>query len=109
MDNVIEYICVESDDGTKVYIDGVLAIENDGLHGRLRKCVNVKSGEEGDFRSGAMLHIYVEYFERGGHANIVMQWGTTRDNDLRFRTIPPRSWASVSVILLLVLEPMFNM
>ena len=95
VDNVIEYICVESDDGAKVYIDGVLAIDNDGLHGTQRKCFNVKSGEEGDFRSGAMKHVYVEYFERGGHAHLVMQWGTTRDNDLRFRTIPPRSWASV--------------
>jgi hypothetical protein len=95
VDNVIEYLCVESDDGAKVYIDGLLAIDNDGLHAIKRKCVNVKSGEEGDFRSGAMKHIYVEYFERTGGAHLVMQWGTTRDNDLKFRTIPPRSWASV--------------
>ncbi|GFH56481.1 hypothetical protein CTEN210_12957 [Chaetoceros tenuissimus] len=96
VDNVIEYLCVESNNGSKVYVDGVLAIDNDGLlHSTQRKCVYVKSGNKADFRSGAMLHVYVEYLNSGGNSHLVMEWGTTRDNDLTFRTIPPRSWASV--------------
>merc|ERR1712154_532611 len=31
-------ICVTSDDGSKLYVDGEMRINNDGLHGDVRKC-----------------------------------------------------------------------
>merc|ERR1719502_2196611 len=54
---------VSSDDGSKVFVDGVVVVNNDGLHGLRRK--------EGTRRLAAgPRSLVVAMFERGGHAGI---------------------------------------
>ena len=82
-DEIVQRICVNSDDGSKLYIDDVLKINNDGLHTEKRRCAGITVG----------LHkVDLEYFESEGNSLLVLEWGS---NDNGIRTIPPRSWASV--------------
>lgn len=84
VDAVVTDICLTSDDGSKLYLDGVLKINNDGLHAAKRKCAPVSSG---------VYKLDLEYFERGGGAVCILEWGNGGKD--HYRVIPPRSWASV--------------
>ena len=79
---MITKICVTSDDGSKLYIDDVLLIDNDGLHDDITECAPISPG---------VYKLDLEYFEKGGGATLVLKFG---DEDY-MRVIPPRSWASV--------------
>ena len=83
VDQVISRICLNSDDGSKLFIDDVLKINNDGLHSAKRRCAGIAQG---------LYKFDVEYFEGGGRAMLVLEWGS---NDGGLRTVPPRSFASV--------------
>ncbi|MEZ5894124.1 MAG: PA14 domain-containing protein [Parvularculaceae bacterium] len=56
-----------SDDGSQLYIDGVLAIGNDGLHGTQTqtKTLNLEAGRH---------EIEVRYFENGGSQTLQLAW-----------------------------------
>ena len=64
----------ESDDGSRVTIDGIVVVENDGLHGMVERAgmIGLEAG----------LHqISVDFFENGGGAGEIMRWegpGTAR-------------------------------
>lgn len=58
---------LNSDDGSKLFIDGVEVISNDGLHAAVEKSVTI------DLSEGAH-DIEVLYFERGGHATLDLDW-----------------------------------
>ena len=83
IDAPIKELCLTSDDGSKLFLNDELLINNDGLHGAKTICAGV---------SGGLYKIDVEYFERGGHAVLVLKWGG--DSSGR-RVVPPRAWASV--------------
>ncbi len=56
-----------SDDGSRVYIDGALVVDNDGLHGALEKA--------GSIELGAGAHdLLVTYFENGGSDTLRVSW-----------------------------------
>ena len=53
--------CSESDDGSRVFVNGKMVVQNGGLHGRRNRCGNVK------LNSG--LHrVHITFFQRGGGA-----------------------------------------
>jgi hypothetical protein len=56
-----------SDDGSRLYIDGIQIIDNDGLHGavRLENTINLSAG---------FHKIRCEYFEKRGSQVCVLQW-----------------------------------
>ena len=57
-----------SDDGSKLWIDGVLQVNNDGIHGTVEVAsalVNLSAGEHS---------VHLEYFERGGGETLVVSW-----------------------------------
>ena len=57
-----------SDDGSKLYIDGELVVDNDGLHGTRER--------DGKVALDAGQHkIRVEFFERGGWSSIQVKYG----------------------------------
>ena len=82
VDPIVQQICVTSDDGTKLYLDGVLKVNNDGLHDGVRKCAPVTEGT---------YKFELEYFEAGGGAICQFEFfdGTN------YRIVPPRSFSSV--------------
>ncbi len=82
IDAIVTQICVTSDDGSKLYIDDVLYIDNDGLHGSQEVCAPISAG---------VYKLDLEYFERGGNSQLILMFG----DDYYLRVIPPRSWASV--------------
>jgi len=82
IDPIITQICITSDDGSKLFLDDVLVVDNDGLHATRRRCAGVSSG---------VYKLDLEYFEKGGHATLILEWS---DPDRGRRVIPPRSWAS---------------
>jgi len=64
-----------SDDGSKLFIDGKLVINNDGLHGMVTKQSNSLTLDQGRHS------IRVEYFNREGPGGVVVEWmgpGTAR-------------------------------
>ena len=44
VDQVVKTICITSDDGSKLFLNDVLKINNDGIHAATRVCSNVSSG-----------------------------------------------------------------
>lgn len=60
-------LSTESDDGSKLWIDGDLVVANDGLHGMVKKA--------GTRPLAAGKHaLRVEFFEAGGGAGLIMRW-----------------------------------
>jgi len=59
---------LESDDGARLWIDGVLVVDNDGLHGPAEERGAVAL-------EGGMHRIRVEWFNRGGGALLGLRWG----------------------------------
>lgn len=61
------YLCLTSDDGSKLFIDDSLIIDNDGSHGRVEKCAVYDA-------TAGVEKVMVEYFERGGGATLILKW-----------------------------------
>ena len=59
--------CITSDDGSKLFVNGEMVIDNDGLHGNVRKCGSVETAD-------GQIDIAVEFFERGGGATLILEW-----------------------------------
>ncbi len=58
---------VSSDDGSRVYLDGAMVIDNDGLHGMQERSVTLALA--------AGYHpLRVEFFENGGGAGLQFSW-----------------------------------
>jgi hypothetical protein len=83
VDAVVEKICVTSDDGSKLFLDDLLVIDNDGMHSVRKICADVSPG---------VYKLDLEYFERFGGAHLVLEWGRPGGG---LRTVPARSWATV--------------
>ena len=60
------YLCLTSDDGSKLFIDDELVIDNDGTHGSVQEC--------SFYDATGVAKIVVEYFENGGGATLYLQW-----------------------------------
>lgn len=84
LDPVVDQLCLTSDGGSKLFLDGVLVINNDGNHGAITKCCNVTSG---------VYKVDVEYFNGYGPGSIKLEMGNPTNG---LTVIPPRSWADVS-------------
>ena len=85
-DPFVTRICVKSEDGSRLWIDDELAIDNDGLHIHpKRKC---KTGlTEGIYK------IDIEFFTKYDDVTLILEWGGANGS---LRVVPPRSWALVS-------------
>ena len=57
----------ESDDGSKLYVDDVLVVNNDGLHGMLEQSSSVDLGK-------GSHSIRVEFFNGDGPGGLVLRW-----------------------------------
>ena len=79
----VSEICTSSSDGSKLYINDVLKIDNDGVHGKTQVCTGISEG---------VYKIDIEYFQSSGASLVLAQWGMGND---RYRNIAPRYWASV--------------
>ena len=58
---------VASDDGSRIYVDGRLLVNNDGLHGMSEKSAAI------DLQAGAHA-LVVTYFDNGGGDGLNVQW-----------------------------------
>jgi len=83
VDPIIQTICVMSDDGSKLFLDDVLVIDNDKTHAPRRICAAVSDG---------VYKLDLEYFEHDRGATLILEWGPSQSN---LRVVPPRSWASL--------------
>ena len=75
--------CITSDDGSKLFINGEMVIDNDGLHGNVRKCGSVEVEDP-------EIDVGIEFFERGGGATLILEWsppGTTE-----YSVVPADAW-----------------
>lgn len=59
-------LCVGSDDGSKLYLDDELVVDNDGLHGYGKICSSIYLD--------SLKSVKVDFFERGGSARCDMLW-----------------------------------
>jgi len=59
--------CTSSDDGSKLYIDDALVVNNDGLHGLRERCASL-GVSSGSHKFKAL------FFERGGHAGMEVKY-----------------------------------
>ena len=60
------YFCLTSDDGSKLFIDNELVIDNDST-GRSEKCAVHDATED-------VSKVSVEYFERSGGSTLIFKW-----------------------------------
>lgn len=63
-------LCITSDDGSKLFLDDTLFVDNDGLHGSHRICSSAA------FEAGTIKHVKIEFFESGGGAEMIFTWQT---------------------------------
>ena len=79
-----------SDDGSKLWIDSALVVDNDGLHGLVEKSgiVSVSAGEE-------KKHIRVTFFERGGGEGLSVSWSGP---GVEKQIIPISAFVEVSIM-----------
>jgi putative heme-binding domain-containing protein len=76
----------ESDDGSRLYLDGKLVVNNDGLHGMAEK--------SGAAKLKAGIHaLVVTYFDNGGGDGLVVSW---QGPGLPKQPIPPRALGGAS-------------
>ncbi|KAJ9436984.1 hypothetical protein DIPPA_03422 [Diplonema papillatum] len=76
---------ISSDDGSRLFIDGSLIVDNGGLHGTRTK--------EGTLRLDAGLHtVDLQYFEHTHASVLVFEWRTPRSG----RTVVPQANLLVS-------------
>jgi len=59
-------LCVGSDDGSILYLDDSVVVNNDGLHGYRELCSSLYLD--------SLKSVKVDFFERGGHASCDMSW-----------------------------------
>jgi len=60
------YLCINSDDGSKLFINNTLVINKGGIHDSEEKC---------SFYNGTgVSKVEVEYFQRGGHSALFLKW-----------------------------------
>ena len=74
----------ESDDGSRLLVDGVQIVDNDGLHGMQERSGTIQVDQIGP------RGVRVEFFERGGGAGIIVRWegpGTGKS------VVPNNAWS----------------
>lgn len=80
-----EYVFTsESDDGSWVYLDGELVVDNGGTHARLRKRSRSIQLEPG------LHHVRVRYFDAGGAATLRLKW--RKLPEIQEQDIPEDHW-----------------
>ena len=79
--------CLSSDDGSKLYIDDVLIIDNDGSHDIVKKCKN-----EFIAKKGSIKKITVEYFDLTGGAALILEWTEPGGEE---NIVPSTAWIPV--------------
>mmetsp|Transcript_19270 Transcript_19270/g.28393 ORF Transcript_19270/g.28393 Transcript_19270/m.28393 type:complete len:689 (+) Transcript_19270:122-2188(+) len=83
IDRTLKKICITSEGGSKLFLDNVLRVNNDGLHGERRVCADITEG---------VYKLDLEYFKgSGGKSMLMLEFGVNED---RLRVVPTRSWAS---------------
>ncbi len=81
-DNVV--LQLSSDDGSRLFVDGQLLINNDGWHGSEPK--------EAEVALRAGYHpVRIDYFQAGGGRGLTLKWA--RAGDPEFKTIPATNFA----------------
>ena len=74
----------DSDDGSRLLVDGVQIVDNDGLHGMRERSGTIQVDQIGP------RNVRVEFFERGGGAGIIVRWegpGTGKS------VVPSNAWS----------------
>jgi hypothetical protein len=72
-----------SDDGSLLYVDEQLVVNNDGLHGMREKPGTI------DLTAGQRINVRVEFFENGGYKGIIVSWRPPGASKV---VIPPSVW-----------------
>lgn len=78
-------LCVESGDGSKLYIDDALKIDNNGVHGMRKKCYTA-------FFDIGTRKMEIEYFEHQYTGGIIVSWRPYGEN--HDTVIPAQAWTS---------------
>ena len=80
--NYVSSLC--SSDGSKLYIDGVLTIDNDGVHSQKRVCKKVSlSGEH---------KITIGFFDAGGEGVMKFKWKLAGSSS--YKIVPASAWVN---------------
>ena len=74
----------KSDDGSKLFVDGIEIVNNGGLHGAKEVSGAIEVLYDGEIR-----HVNATFFERGGRATMIVSW---KGPDVSKEPIPPDAW-----------------
>jgi hypothetical protein len=72
-----------SDDGSKLYVDDQLVVNNDGLHGMQTRQGTI------DLTAGMKISVKVDFFENAGGKGIIVSW---QPPGAAVATIPANAW-----------------
>jgi beta-glucosidase len=87
---------LRSDDGSRLYVNGKLIIDNWGIHGSETKTATVK------FEKDKSYDIKIEYFEYSGGANIQLGWEYINDNKFDYIAEAVNTAKNADVVILCV-------
>ncbi len=79
-------LAIESDDGSLLYLDDQLIVDNDGLHG-MRDYWTVLPLEQGKH------HLRAEFFESGGGAGLIVRY---QGSNISRRPVPASAWSRMT-------------
>lgn len=83
-------ICLTSDDGSKLFIDDVLTIDNDGPHAIVTICEDVLIVKE------TIKKMTIEYFELRGGAALILEWVEPKKDEAV--VVPHTAWIPESKV-----------
>lgn len=96
--------CLTSNDGSKLFIDDELIIDNDGVHSEVTKCSNFTSASSPPPFSyaripalGSSYKVEVQYFERSGYSTLLLSWKVPHSTSSI--AIPPGAWKPIPSLI----------
>ena len=93
--NGLAWFCLKSSDGSRLYVDNIMKVNNDGIHEPRSRCGAVKMLQD------TIYKITVDFFLSKGESSLVLKW--RQPGALKFAKIPPSLWVgtvSHTIVLL---------
>lgn len=82
--NGLAWFCIKSSDGSRLYVDNIMKVNNDGIHKSRSRCGAVKMLQD------TVYKITVDFFQSKGESSLVLKW--RQPGALNFSKIPSSLW-----------------
>lgn len=78
--------CITSDDGSKLFVNDKMIVDNDGRHGAVRKCGSL------DVLRSKLYKFEIDFFENAGGTQMIVEWKPPGASS--YKVVPPEAWST---------------